>query len=318
MRLKLLLISLLTLLMGCSEVHNSNAESNVSSKIEYPIPEVGEGTHIKISTTKGNFNVWTKKIGNNPSMKVLLLHGGPGVTHEIFENFSKHLPDAGIEFYYYDQLGSYFSDQPDSPDLWKIDRFVDEVEQVRIALGLNESNFYLFGQSWMTSIPAYNKYASEVMETKIDTDILSKIKSFEDAEDYHNPVYMKLLIEHHYVNHILRRPFQDWPEGVVRALEHLNPKVYIPMQGPSELGASGLLEKWDITESLSKITVPTLVIGAKYDTMDPGHMEWMSTQIPNARYAYMPNGSHLSQYDDEDKYFNSLISFISDVNTPMN
>jgi proline iminopeptidase len=52
--------------------------------------------------------------------------------------------------------------------------------------------------------------------------------------------------------------------------------------------------------------------------MDPGHMEWMSTQIPNARYAYMPNGSHLSQYDDEDKYFNSLISFISDVNTPMN
>ena len=73
---------------------------------------------------------------------------------------------------------------------------------------------------------------------------------------------MELLIEHHYVNHILRRPFQDWPEGVVRALEHLNPKVYIPMQGPSELGASGLLEKWDITESLSKITVPTLVIGA--------------------------------------------------------
>ena len=182
--------------MGCSEVHNSNAESNVSSKIEYPTPEVGEGTHIKISTTEGNFNVWTKKIGNNPSMKVLLLHGGPGVTHEIFENFSKHLPDAGIEFYYYDQLGSYFSDQPDSPDLWKIDRFVDEVEQVRIALGLNESNFYLFGQSWggilgmeyalkyqnnlkgliisnmMSSIPAYNKYASEVMETKINTDIL--------------------------------------------------------------------------------------------------------------------------------------------------
>ncbi|MDG1141687.1 MAG: hypothetical protein P8N24_00540, partial [Hellea sp.] len=102
MRLKLLLISLLTLLMGCSEVYNSNAESNVSSKIEYPTPEVGEGTHIKISTTEGNFNVWTKKIGNNPSMKVLLLHGGPGVTHEIFENFSKHLPDAGIEFYYYD------------------------------------------------------------------------------------------------------------------------------------------------------------------------------------------------------------------------
>ena len=133
MRLKLLLISLLIPLMGCSENYNSSVDSNVNFKVEYPTPEVGEGTYIKISTTEGNFNVWTKKIGNNPSMKVLLLHGGPGVTHEIFENFGEHLPDAGIEFYYYDQLGSYFSDQPDSPDLWKIDRFVDEVEQVRIA-----------------------------------------------------------------------------------------------------------------------------------------------------------------------------------------
>ena len=80
-----------------------------------------------------DFNVWTRRIGNNLRVKVLLLHGGPG---------------AGIEYYYNDQLGSAFSDQPKEPELWEIPRFVDEVEQVRKALGLNADNFFLYGQSW--------------------------------------------------------------------------------------------------------------------------------------------------------------------------
>ncbi len=86
---------------------------------------------ISIRTPKGTFRVWTKRVGNNPRMKVLLLHGGPGATHEYLEAFDSYFPAAGIEYYYYDQLGSTYSDQPDEPDLWEISRFVDEVEQVR-------------------------------------------------------------------------------------------------------------------------------------------------------------------------------------------
>src|SRR5947209_8552475 len=103
---------------------------------------------IPIQTSKGQFRVWTKRIGNNPRVKVLLLHGGPGATHEYFEAFDSYFPAAGIEYYYYDQLGSAYSDQPDEPDLWELPRFVDEVEQVRRALGLHHDNFYLYGQSW--------------------------------------------------------------------------------------------------------------------------------------------------------------------------
>ena len=103
---------------------------------------------IPIETPIGTFRVWTKRVGNNPTMKVLLLHGGPGATHEYLEAFDSYLPGAGIEYYYYDQLGSAFSDQPDKPALWELPRFVDEVEQVRQALGLDASNFYLYGQSW--------------------------------------------------------------------------------------------------------------------------------------------------------------------------
>ena len=139
---------------------------------------------IPISTPKGTFKVWTKRTGNNPTVKVLLLHGGPGATHEYMEAFDSYFPPASIEYYYYDQLGSAFSDQPDDPSLWDLARFVEEVEQVRTALRLDRDNFYLLGQSWggllaieyalkyqehlkglvvsnmMASIPQYNDYTA--------------------------------------------------------------------------------------------------------------------------------------------------------------
>src|SRR5919197_1949720 len=91
---------------------------------------------IPIKTSKGVFRVWTKRIGNHRTMKVLLLHGGPGATHEYLEAFDSYFPAAGIEYYYYDQLGSYYSDQPNEPELVTLEHFVEEVEQVRKALWL--------------------------------------------------------------------------------------------------------------------------------------------------------------------------------------
>ena len=89
---------------------------------------------IPINTPKGAFRVWTKRVGNNPTLKVLLLHGGPGATHEYFEAFDSYFPGAGIEYYYYDQLGSAYSDQPKTTSSGTSPRFVEEVEQVRQAL----------------------------------------------------------------------------------------------------------------------------------------------------------------------------------------
>ncbi len=292
---------------------------------------------IPITTPAGTFKVWTKRVGNNPRIKVLLLHGGPGVTHEYLEAFDSYFPDAGIEYYYYDQLGSYYSDQPDNPELWELPRFVEEVEQVRQALGLTKDNFFLFGQSWggilaveyalkyqqnlkglvisnmMMSIPKYNEYAQRVLMPAMDQKALAEIKQLEAAGKYEDPRYMELLIPHHYVQHLLRMPPDQWPDPVNRAFKHLNPKIYLPMQGPSELGASGKLVNWDRTNDLKNITAPALVIGAKYDTMDPAHMEWVAKQLPKGRYLFCPNGSHLAEYDDQQTYFKGLISFILDV-----
>jgi proline iminopeptidase len=292
---------------------------------------------IPVNTPKGEFNVWTRKVGDNPSVKLLTLHGGPGATHEYFECFEDYLPQAGFEFCYYDQLGSHASDQPDEPALWEIPRFVDEVEQVRRALGLDGTNFFLLGHSWggivaieyalahqdalkglivsnmMSSVPAYNAYANDVLMPAMDQDVLAEAKKLEDADDYENPRYMELLIPHHYEHHVLRMPYQQWPDPVNRAFEHINPSIYVPMQGPSELGARGKLVDWDRSGDLSRITVPTLVIGAQHDTMDPKHMEWMSGQFPNGRYLHCPNGSHMAMYDDQQAYMEGLIDFLRSV-----
>ena len=292
---------------------------------------------IPIATPKGTFTVWTKRTGSNPTMKVLLLHGGPGATHEYMEAFDSYFPAASIEYYYYDQLGSAYSDQPDDPGLWDLPRFVEEVEQVRAALGLDAKNFYLLGHSWggilaieyalkypqhlkglvisnmMSSIPAYNAYATSVLMPAMDQQVLAEIKTLEAAKEYENPRYMELLIPNHYVHHILRMPADQWPEPVMRSFKRLNQKVYIPMQGPSELGASGTLVNWDRTADLGKITIPTLVIGAKYDTMDPAHMRKMAGLVKRGRYLFCPNGSHMAMYDDQQVYFNGVVKFVRDV-----
>jgi proline iminopeptidase len=266
-----------------------------------------------------------------------LLHGGPAFSHDYLEAFDSFLPGAGIEYYYYDQLGSYLSDQPDDDDLWTTPRFVEEVEQVRRALGLNRDNFYLLGHSWggllameyalryqqnlkgliisnmMASAPAYDEYANTVLAGRLDPDALAEIRALEAAEDFGNPRYEALLMQEHYTRHVLRMPLDEWPEPVMRAFRHANVHVYTLMQGPSEFGIGGRLADWDRSADIHRIAVPTLVTVAKWDTMDPAHMRWMVGEMPNARALELPDGSHLSLYDDQDRYMEGVIRFIRDV-----
>ncbi len=294
---------------------------------------------IPIQTSAGEFNVWTKRVGNNPTIKVLLLHGGPGATHEYFEVFDSYFPNAGIEYYYYDQLESAYSDQPNDSSLWSVDRYVDEVEQVRKALGLNRDNFYLYGSSWggilgmeyalkyqknlkglivsnmMASIPDYIQYANNVLAPQLPSEVLKEIRDLEAKEDYGNPRYSELIHTHYYTEHVLRMPLEEWPNPVNRAFAHINQNLYVTMQGPSEFGIVGdvKLKNWDIKTALSKISIPTLTIGGAHDTMDPKHMEWIASEVQNGQYLHCPNGSHLSMYDDVENYFKGLIEFIKSV-----
>jgi proline iminopeptidase len=165
----------------------------------------------------------------------------------------------------------------------------------------------------VASIPAYNEYAESTLMPAMDQQALAEIKRLEAAEEYENPRYMELLMQHHYVQHVLRMSADQWPDPVNRAFDKINKKIYIPMQGPSELGASGKLTNWDRTADLWKINVPTLAIGARYDTMDPVGMERIAEGVKQGRFLFCPKGSHLAIYDDQEVYVAGIVKFVLDV-----
>lgn len=287
---------------------------------------------IPISTPKGTFKVWTKQVGNNPKIKVLLLNGGPGATHEYFECFENFLPKEGIEFIYYDQLGCGNSDNPRDTSMWSLPRYVEEVEQVRQALKLDSTNFYLLGHSWggilaaeyafkyqqhlkgliisnmMMSCPDYGRYADEVLAKQMKPEVLKEIRAIEAKKDFSNPRYMGLLEPNFYAKHLCR--IVPNPEPITRSLGKLNQSLYVTMQGPSEFGISGKLTTWDRVPDLPKLRVPVLSIGGKYDTMDPAHMRMIATKVQRGNSLICPQGSHMSMYDDQQTYFKGLLTFL--------
>ncbi len=291
---------------------------------------------IPIKTDVGTFKIWTKTIGNNPRVKVLLLHGGPAMTHEYMEAFESFFPKEGFEIIEYDQLGSYYSDQPTDSSLWTTERFVEEVEQVRTALGLTKDNFYLLGNSWggilameyalkyqqnlkgliicnmMASIPDYEKY-NGVLRSQMRPSLVDSLQQYEAKGLFKDPTYQTLVFNEYYTKHLCRLP--EWPEPVNRTFKHVNETIYVMMQGPSEFKVGGRLLTWDRKADLPKITVPTLTVGAKYDTMDPAHMEWMSKQVKNGKYLYCPNGSHLCMWDDQKIFMDGVIQFIKETDS---
>lgn len=285
----------------------------------------------KVIPLGNGFHVWTRRVGESP-IKVLLLHGGPGATHEYFEIFEDYLPPEGIEFYFYDQLGSYYSDQPDDARLWNIERFREEVEEVRKGLGLD--GFYLLGNSWggvlgieyalkysealkglivsnMTaSIPSYVKYLNE-LRGLLPQDIQDKMKAYEDAGDYAAPEYEKIVHEYLNKKHVCR--VDPWPDAVTRGFGRTNEAIYNKMQGANEFVFTGTLKDWDRWDSLKDIDIPTLLLVGRHDTMSVDDIEEMGRRVPQSRVAICEEGSHLAMWDDPENYFRHLVTFLNDV-----
>ena len=330
----LTLLAPFLLLTTCQQQQaGKQAGDEACSYVDFTDPGDFQQAGIRMIPLKKGYKVWTKRHGNSP-VKVLLLHGGPAMTHEYMECFQSFFPKANIEFYEYDQLGSYYSDQPSDTTLWTIERFVEEVEQVRQALGLNKDNFYLLGNSWggmlameyalkyqdnlkgllICNMTAdFNKYEAynAKLRNQLRPSLLDSLKRYEDKGDYFNPEYADLVFKEYYTRHICRLP--EFPEPVMRSFKHVNQPVYVYMQGPSEFVPGGILKGWSIWDKLKTLQVPTLTVGAKYDTMNPAEMEEMSQLVQNGRYLYCANGSHLSMWDDQQTFMNGVISFIKDV-----
>jgi len=283
----------------------------------------------KLIAVDATHNVWTKAVGDGP-VKMLTLHGGPGFPHDYLECFEDFLPKQGIRFYYYDQLGVGNADQSNDASLWTIERYRDEVEEVRKGLGLE--HFYLYGHSWggmlaieyalahpghakaliisdMTAgISAYEKYAATLLAELSEEDRQTLAK-YEAAGNYDAPEYMNIMMSKVYAQHVLR---MEWPEPVARAFRKFNGTIYNTMQGPNEFVITGNFKNWDRWDDLKKIDVPTLLIAGRHGTMNPADIARMGKLIPHSRVV-ITGGSHLEMYDAQEEYFRAITKFVKDV-----
>jgi len=274
--------------------------------------------------------VWTRRVGSGPT-KVLLLHGGPGIPHDYLECFADFLPQAGIEMYFYDQLGVGLSDHPDNLQLWTLERYLEEVEQVRAALGLEK--FVLYGHSWgglLTIEYALSRYAKHLraavisnmtasiadytsytqsLKNALPAAVRKQLADLEAAGKASSEEYSAIVFNELYPRHVSR--VWPFPEPVQRAFDHANFKIYNYMQGANEFEVTGNLKDWDRWEGLRRIRVPTLWMGAHYDEMNPKSIAREASLAPGSQLFISESGSHLTMWDDQKNYFDALLRFLS-------
>ena len=276
------------------------------------------------------YEVWTQRLGVGPT-KVLLLHGGPGIPHDYLQCFADFLPQAGIEMYFYDQLGVGLSDRPDDPSLWTIERYLGEVEQVRTALGLE--HFVLYGHSWgglLTMEYALSRYAKHLkaavisnmtasmedytsytqsLKQALPPAVRKELADLEAAGQGSGDRYNEIVFNELYPRHVSR--VWPFPEPVQRAFNDANFKIYNHMQGTNEFEVTGNLKGWDRWKDLHRIAVPTLWMGARHDEMNPKSVAREASLVRNSTLFISESGSHLTMWDDQDNYFGVLLRFLS-------
>jgi proline iminopeptidase len=300
----------------------------VSTALERSTAKPGQPSEVRWVTLPGGHKVWTKRVGRGET-KVLLLHGGPGFSHDYMVCFADFLPGAGYEMYFYDQLGCGLSDRPNDASLWTLQRYLEEVEQVRSALDLER--VVIVGHSWggilgieyalrhpdrlagfvLSNMTAsFSDFAAYTGELKrsLPSAVQAKLAELEANGQQGGEEYAKILQDELYTRYICR--LKPWPAGLTHSFEVANGAIYNTMQGPNEFVVTGNLSDWDRWADLTRIATPTLVMGARYDEMNPRSIEREASLIPGAELFMSDTGSHLAMWDDQRAYFAALLDFL--------
>ncbi|MBT1142634.1 proline iminopeptidase-family hydrolase [Lactiplantibacillus argentoratensis] len=292
------------------------------------------GTHLV--QLKNGFHLFTRTVGHGP-VNVLCVHGGPGSNHTEFENFATELGEDNFQVSMYDQLGSFYSDQPDfsrpeNQQFLSLDYYLSELEEVRQQLGLED--FYLLGHSWggllaqeyalkygqhlkgliimsmIDNIAEYTPHVNKLREQTLTASQVSYMQGIENAEAFDDPEYQRLVttLNQHFV---CRHP-ENAPRQLVSTLAT---PVYNYFQGNNEFVMVGALNGWDQRANLHKIMTPTLLTFGEYDTMPLSVARRMQRTLPKARLTLTPDGGHCHSVDNPTAFFHSLRRYLTDVET---
>lgn len=280
--------------------------------------------------TSQGLKIYYKRLdAGSGSRKLLTLHGGPGLSHDYLLPLSK-LADRGITVLFYDQFGCGRSEEPSDLSKFTIDFGVEEVEAIRRA-AFGDEKIYLMGSSYggalalayslkyqnnlralivsggLSSIPFTLKEMNR-LKSKLPKTIRQTMNKYEKAQDYSNPEYVK-AVDYFYKKHFLRK--KEWPKEVMTSLEYgASRKVYGIMNGPTEFIITGSIKGWEITHSIHKIKIPTLVTVGRYDEVTPNVARVLKKEIPNSNLKIFNKSSHLSMWEETSGYLKTLESFI--------
>jgi proline iminopeptidase len=292
---------------------------------------MNDESFLTITTPAGEQRLWTRRVGRSRTRRLLVVHGGPAASHDYLTVLERTLVDNGIEVIFYDQLGGGRSDRPDDDRLWTLDRFVDELEQIRRSYSLGPDDFYLYGHSWggmlaieyalthpgvvkglviSLALASSNDYhcALDLVRRRMPGSIVEELDALETRGEADGGRYEMLLSEYFYPKHLCRLPV--WPDAVVRSFGGINRHVNQLMRGPTALGLSGRLSGWDRTADLKAINVPSLVIAGGHDVVDVDVMRKQASRLPRGRLLVCPEGSHLAMWDDRETYVAGLRDFL--------
>jgi proline-specific peptidase len=276
---------------------------------------------------------WYRIVGEmypeSGKVPLLVLHGGPGFPHDYLEDLSD-LAENGRAVVFYDQLGCGRSDHPDSPALWVMETFVDEIRAVRDGLGLGQ--VHLLGHSWggwlaleyalrrppglaslvlastCASLPAFAAETKRLKET-LPADVQKAIDLHEAAGTTHDDAYVEASMAY-YTQWICR--LDPFPEHVMRSLTNLREEVYNTMQGP-EWNVTGNLKDWDVTDRLGELALPVLITSGKYDEMTSALIEPLVEGIQGAESVLFEESAHLAMVEEPKGYRQAVESFLSRV-----
>jgi len=266
----------------------------------------------RIAVTGGNV-VW-RRLAEGRRTPLLLLHGGPGVPGDYLDPLAGLHDDRSI--FTYDQLGCGRSDRPDDPKLWTTERFVDELDKVRVALGLRTVSLY--GQSWGTMLAAeylFTRKPEGIASVIFASPCFSTARFTRDADrlvqtlsqtsrdaiaeagrsgSYDAPSY-KAAVDEFYGKYLARKgqgnPYFE------RSLAGIGEQVYGTMWGPSEFSVQGNLKDFDRVSALKSINMPTLLLCGEFDECTPPTTREYASMIRGSEFAEIKGSAHLTTID---------------------
>jgi len=272
-------------------------------------------------------NVYYRKTGDGPGIPLLVLHGGPGGMSRESDPLRTLGDDRPV--IHYDQLGCGNSDRPEDLSLWTLERYVEELAQVREGLGLEE--VHILGHSWGTmlaaayllerptgvksvifSSPCLNsrmwerdqkEYLKDLPQESQDIIERSERDKTTDSDEYHQAMIQ------FYERHVCR--LLPWPQELLDNMKKSNKAIYGFMWGASEFTVTGTLQDFDVTDRLNEIAIPSLFTCGHFDEATPRTTEYYASLVPGSEFHVFENSSHMPGVEEPQVYADRVRKFLN-------